>query len=94
MKVQLFVCDRCGLAWVANTPPNVCPHCSRHYSGPVTIRLAGRQVEIESVKLYGENPLRGRGMVRGLADLRLGCRCPHGWITEYLCAECSATKAA
>jgi len=93
MKVSnLFVCDRCGLQFVADEPPNLCPACLRHHTGPTVIRLAGRNVSVESVKLYGENPLRGRGMVRGLADLRLGCRCPHGWIIQDLCSTCNAAS--
>ena len=90
MRVTLYRCDRCGLTFVADEPPKVCPACVRYYSGAVTIRLAGRDVEVESVKLYGENPLKDAEATKGLDSLRLGMRCPHGWMTPILCQN--ATK--
>jgi hypothetical protein len=88
MKVSIFCCDRCGLAFVADEPPNVCPACLRHHSGPVTIRLAGRDVTVESVRLYGDNPLKDRRITKGLDTLQLGARCPHGFIAPFICSEC------
>ena len=87
MRVDLWKCDRCGLVFVADEPPKKCPACVRFFSGQVTIRLAGRDVEVESVKLYGENPLKKAAV--GLENLRLGIRCPHNYIADYLCNECS-----
>lgn len=86
MLVTVYICERCGLKFVADEPPTQCAACLRHHSGPVTIRLYGQRVEVASVRLYGENPLR---RVRGLESLRLGCRCPHNWLIWYLCPECS-----
>ena len=86
MQVTVWCCDRCGLQFVQDEPPKTCPACRHHHSGPVTIRLAGRDVEIESVKLYGENPLKKAA--EGLNSLRLGMRCPHGWLVPYLCNQC------
>ncbi len=93
MRVDLWQCDRCGLRFVADKPPGKCPACNRNYTGDTVIRLAGRRVKIESVRLFGMNPLNKAGMTRGLDSLRLGCRCPHGWLISYLCRECSATEA-
>jgi hypothetical protein len=86
MLVTLYKCDRCSLAFVAEEPPSVCPQCRRHYSGPVTIRLAGRDVEVGAVRLYGDNPLKNAAA--GLDNLRLGDRCPHGFIASAICNEC------
>ncbi len=91
MRVTLFKCERCSLVWVADEPPGKCPKCNRNYSGEVTIRLAGQSVKIASVRLFGENPLRDRSLQRGLDTLRLGIRCPHGQIADYMCGECHAT---
>jgi hypothetical protein len=82
----VWQCDRCSLQWIADTPPDTCPKCVRHFSGPVTIRLAGRDIEISSVRLYGDNPLKKAAT--GLDSLRLGIRCPHNWIAPHLCPEC------
>lgn len=87
-NVTIWECSRCGLQFVADTPPAVCPQCRRHYSGSVTIRLAGRNIEVSSVRLYGENPLRDAAVTDGLDALRLGMRCPHNWIAPNLCPEC------
>lgn len=86
MRVTVWVCTRCDLRFIADSPPDVCPQCRRFYSGPVTIRLAGRDVEVESVRLYGENPLKKAAT--GLESLRLGARCPHGWVLGLICPEC------
>ena len=88
MRVTLYACDRCNLQFVADEPPGKCPRCSQNYTGKVTIRLAGRDVEIKSVRLYGENPLRKSAARRGLESLRLGIRCPHGWVMPHLCDQC------
>lgn len=94
MRVTVWCCDRCGLQFVADGPPKVCPACVRYYSGKTVIRLAGRDVEVESVRLYGENPLKNAAVVKGLGSMRLGMRCPHGWMSPHICVECCATKAA
>jgi hypothetical protein len=91
MKVKnLWCCDRCQLQFVGgDDPPGKCPSCNRNFSGGVNIRLAGRDVEIASVRLFGEHPLRNRALRRGLDQLKLGDRCPHGWMCHALCAVCS-----
>jgi hypothetical protein len=86
MRVTVWVCSRCQLRFVADEPPDTCPKCQRLYSGRTVIRLAGRNIEVESSRLYGENPLKS---VTGLESLRLGMRCPHNWISSLLCPECS-----
>ena len=87
MRVTLWRCDRCGLTFVAEEPPSTCPQCKRFHSKQVTIQLAGRQVEIASARIYGDNPLKRAAL--GLENLRLGCRCPHNWIISSLCPQCS-----
>ena len=89
MLVTVWHCDRCGLDFVRDDPPKTCPACRNHYSGQVTIRLAGQNIEVESVKLYGENPLKKAAVTEGLDSLRLGIRCPHGFLADYICNECS-----
>jgi uncharacterized Zn finger protein (UPF0148 family) len=87
-NVIVWHCERCGLDFVRDDPPQVCPQCRRHYSGPVTIRLAGRAVEVASVRLYGDSPLKDASVTANLDSLRLGMRCPHNWIAPNLCPEC------
>ena len=89
MKVDLWVCDRCGLVFVSDDVPNVCMACLRHYSGTTVIRLLGRQIEVTSVRIYGDAAMRKA--TRGFGSLRLGIRCPHGWAADYLCSECNVT---
>jgi hypothetical protein len=86
MRVTVWVCTRCNLQFVADDPPDKCPKCLRLYSGHVTIRLAGRDVEVDSARLYGENPLKK--VAAGLDSLRLGARCPHGWLISSICPNC------
>jgi hypothetical protein len=88
VRVQLWKCERCSLTFVADKLPGSCPACLHRYSGSTVIRLAGRDVEVESVKLYGENPLKDQSLTRGLESLDLGIRCPHGWIAPLLCRDC------
>jgi len=88
MLVQLWKCDRCALVFVAGTAPKTCPHCGRYHTVSVTIRLAGRDVEVSSVRLFGDSPLKDHSVTRGLDSLRLGDRCPHGFISSLLCPNC------
>ena len=89
MRVDLYVCDRCHLRWVSEEFPIQCPACLRHYSGTTVIRLLGREIEVESVRIYGDAAMRKA--TRGFGSLRLGIRCPHGWAADYLCSECNVT---
>lgn len=88
MRVTLWQCDRCSLVFACDEPPKLCPACRNNYSGAVTIRLAGRDVEVASVRLFGDNPLKDHSVTKGLDSLRLGARCPHGWIASLLCPHC------
>ena len=92
MRVQIWCCDRCGLQFVADDPPPKCPHCWRQYSGQTIIRLLGREIVVESVRIYGDAAMRKA--MTGSNHLRLGMRCPHGWMAPHICVECCATKAA
>ncbi len=87
MLATVWCCDRCGLQFVSDNPPKVCPQCRRYHSGSTVIRLLGRDIEISSVRLYGENPLKKAAV--GLDSLRLGDRCSHGWMASMLCPECN-----
>ena len=89
MKVNLWKCDRCGLVFVSDDVPNVCMACLRHYSGTTVIRLLGREIQVESVRIYGDAAMRKA--TRGFGALSLGIRCPHGWAADYLCSECNVT---
>jgi len=86
MTVTLWVCDRCHLQWVDDDTPIQCPACLRHYSGSTVIRLLGREIEVESVRIYGDAAMRKA--TKGFNSLRLGCRCLHGFIHEALCSVC------
>jgi hypothetical protein len=88
-RVTLWSCDRCGLQFVADDPPKICPACRNNHSGAVTIRLAGRDVEVSSVRLFGDNPLKDHSVTKGLDSLRLGARCHHGYIYAGICPECN-----
>lgn len=87
-KVNIWYCERCGLKFVADELPKMCPSCRRNYSGTVTFHLAGRDVEVASVRLYGDSPLKDKAVTRGLGSMRLGDRCPHGFISSLLCPNC------
>ncbi len=89
MRVDLWVCGRCNLKFVADVQPKECPQCRRHYSGTTVIRLLGREIEVESVRIYGDAAMRKA--TRGFGSLSLGIRCPHGWAADYLCSECNVT---
>jgi hypothetical protein len=88
MRVQLWICDRCSLQFVAAEPPGECPCCRRHYSGKTVIRLLGREIEVESVRIYGDSAIKKA--LKGTDSLRLGERCAHGFIASFICPDCKA----
>jgi hypothetical protein len=89
MLVTVWICDRCNLRFLADEPPDICPSCRRYHSHKTIIRLVGRDVPVGSVRVYGDNPLK-KAAVK-LANLRLGIRCPHGFIADYICGLCNPT---
>jgi len=56
--VTLWICDRCHLQFVAAECPGACPNCRRNYSGHTVIRLAGQDIEIEAVRIYGDSAIK------------------------------------
>ena len=89
MRVTLYRCDRCSLTFVADERPDHCPKCFRLHTGSTVIRLAGRNVEVDAVKVFGDSPLKDQSIAQGLDGLRLGARCPHGFIYAGICPECN-----
>ena len=89
MRVKLWKCDKCHLMWVDEQMPTVCPSCRRRKAGSVTISLASARVTIEHVRVYGANPIADAISSRSLEGIDLGCRCPHGYISEKLCKTCN-----
>ena len=89
MKIDfLWVCDRCRLQFVAAECPGTCPNCRRNYSGHTVIRLAGQDIEIEAVRIYGDSAIKKA--LKGTDSLRLGERCAHGFIASFICPDCKA----
>jgi hypothetical protein len=89
MKFTLWCCERCDLIFHADEPPSVCPQCRWYYSGEIHFTLAGRDVEVKEIKVYGKSPLLGKRVQRGLSTLDLGCACPHGMLHPAICHSCN-----
>jgi hypothetical protein len=86
MRVDLLKCVRCSLRWVDDEGLNQCPRCKRWSAKPTVVTLAGQNVEVSAIRLFGESAMRDP---RGLEVLNLGTRCGHGFIHPSLCQECS-----
>lgn len=91
---ELWLCSRCHLQFVWDGIPGECPKCKRQ--SQVTkdpIILAGRDVKVAALKLYGvATGLLDKEIRRGMESLDLGERCPHGMIADVLCSDCATTS--
>ena len=88
--VTLKRCLNCGLEWVDSPRFEICPHCRRRWSFPPAAVVAGVEVEVKAVVLYGdEMGLHDARVRRGLAGLDLGERCACGLISWRICDKCN-----
>jgi len=91
MEVDLLRCSRCGLTWVPKTEifPGKCPACFKDFSMPTEIIVHGVAIPVRSVIELGSRAgLLDPKVRRGLAGLRLGDRCPCGYISRIICPKC------
>jgi hypothetical protein len=89
--VTLKRCLNCKLQWVDDSRFESCPHCRRMHSSPPAAVVAGIEVKVEAVVLYGdEMGLHDSRVRRGLAGLELGERCECGYLSWRICPKCNA----
>ena len=77
--------------WVPdNLESQACPRCLRRSRIPENFTIAGLAVEVKRIELFGdEYGLCDPEVRRGMDKARLGCKCPHGYIADSICPECS-----
>jgi hypothetical protein len=90
--VDLLYCQRCKLIWVKDTElvQKRCPSCLREYTVPqAPVVVAGQQVPVKSLMVFDSTDgLLDRAVRHGLDVLKLGDRCPHGFVARVMCPNC------
>jgi hypothetical protein len=88
--VTLNHCCNCHLRWVDEGEFIACPRCRKRFTAPKAAVIAGVEVQVEAVVLYGdEMGLHDVRVRRGLAGLNLFERCAHGLISWRICDKCN-----
>jgi len=85
-------CSRCGLQWVFDGE-EVCPKCKLFMSYQSPIKVAGFEVVVEQLILYGtKTGLHDKKVRKGLDRLSLGERCGCGYLSWRICPTCYTLK--
>lgn len=90
MTFDLYRCTRCELVFAADVLPRQCPACRIWHSAPTQIVLAGRNVEVPFLRIYGPTVLKSQDVREQFARMDLGDRCEHGYMSAMLCQKCNA----
>ena len=88
--VTLLKCSKCRLRWVEEPNIKECPRCSKRFTLPLGVVVAGVQVEVKRMEWWGgTDGLLDPDVRSGLDTVYLHDRCPHRMISSHICKRCS-----
>jgi hypothetical protein len=91
--MTIWKCAWCGLKWLNEKLPLYCPSCEHEHSipkGPIV--LWGQDIKDYIERDYGARlAIADKHVLKGLAAVSMGTRCPHGFVHLSLCNKgCAA----
>lgn len=91
--VTMLKCSVCKLRWIEEPDQHRCPRCQRFHRIQPKAVVAGVEVEVKRIELWGGvDGLLDEDVRRGLSGLVLPGRCPHRMISRHICNLCATNK--